>query len=120
MDLFLGAGYGGTLIDTVVKTATIGTGNHWEDFDFSSHTLLESQVYTFRITAGPAAGGYGYRGTDHYAGGTLYDELGSSISDHDMTFRVLGSSPGAIPEPSSIASACLGLLALARCRRCLL
>ncbi len=111
IDLFQGEGYGGALVDSQTKTATKGIGNYWEDFDFSGNTLVPGQVYSWRLSGGPGAGGNGNGVT--YADGTRLDSSGNPISG-DLAFRVLGSP---IPEPSGLVLAGLGLLAIACGRR---
>lgn len=116
MELFEGIGDGGTLIDSFTKT--IQTGNdRWEDFDFSGNTLVEGELYTFLVTGtvNNGTGGAAAFALDNYDGGSFYDN--NTAPAIDLAFRVLGSSSGVIPEPSSIASAAIGLLALSRCRR---
>ena len=113
MRLLEGAGFGGALILSVTKTATKGS-DHWEDFDFSGTSLVSGQEYTFFMTCDGGAGAFAFNDADVYAGGSL----NGIVPEVDIAFRVLGSG-GAIPEPTSIASAAIGLLALSRCRRIL-
>lgn len=114
MRLYSGAGFGGSIIQSVTETLpdvlpTTSQTPVFYDFDFTGVTLVPGQVYTISVqtTSFKVAAVYG---PDAYSGGTLYN-TGGAVPSEDLNFRVT-----AVPAPGALA-ALGGLLAFGARRR---
>lgn len=101
IDLYAGAGTGGTLLAS--RTFTLGSLYGFTDTDFSGISLTIGDVYTAAVSTSSPLEGIYVTG-DSYAGGNLSSPQAGERTDLDLSFRVIGgTAASAAPEPASWA-----------------
>jgi hypothetical protein len=130
MSLFVGAGFGGLLVDSVTQTLpavlpTTSAPPVFIDFDFSGTPLVIGQTYTAGVTTSNSFKvAVVFLGSDGYAGGQLFQSgsltgCGTTGELCDLNFRVTGRTPvgGQVPEPSTLVLVGSGLIGFAAWKR---
>ncbi len=101
LNIFSGAGVGGTLLDTQPLTVSTAAGTEIEIIIATPPTLTAGNTYTFDVTTS----GFGFRvqNTNVYANGNAYQNTNSQLT-HDLYFKTkmtvatgswVSSGPGA-------------------------
>lgn len=125
MTLYNGAGFGGTIVNSVVQTLPsvlpgYSDPSQFIDFDFSGTSLTAGSIYTAAVSASSYKVAVAYNGlTDAYLSGRLFS--GSSLNacdlgGCDLNFRV---TPAAVPVPAAavlFGTGVIGLVGVARRR----
>ena len=106
IDLYAGAGTGGSIIAT--RTFNLADPNAFFDTDFTGTALTIGNVYTAALSAaGSPFQGVHFGTADSYAGGQLFSPnsgfLNCGPSGCDLEFRVIGTSGPSVPEPATWA-----------------
>jgi hypothetical protein len=103
LNLFQGAGYGGTLLGSSAAVVITNSSFQTVEFDYASTiALTPGQVYTMQIKVN--AGSLIDEDDDSsnpYSGGTEYSSGGVAVAQYDMVFSE-GINAAAVPEPSSL------------------
>jgi hypothetical protein len=116
VDLYSGAGTGGTLLasDTLTLPDYLD-GTAFTDFDFSGTTLSVGGIYSavVSIVGSSPHTGIGLSSADPYSGGAAFGQnlgdAGCNPGACDLAFQVVGTSAaGALPEPATWAMMILG------------
>jgi hypothetical protein len=107
MDLYEGAGVGGTLLATTPMVTFPDGFDGWYDADFSAVTLTVGQVYTAIATSANQRPGISVYYGDLYAGGSFV-VMGTLNPSMDATFRVLPAGGPTVPAPGAILLGALG------------
>jgi PEP-CTERM motif len=121
IDLYAGAGTGGSIIAT--RTFSLSNPNAVFDTDFTGTALTIGQVYTAALSAaGSPFQGVHFSGSDTFAAGQAFSPnlgvLQCGNGGCDLEFRVTGTSGPSVPEPATWAMLLTGFgLAGAAMRR---
>jgi hypothetical protein len=91
--LYSGEGVSRSLIDFRIRD--LGGVNGMADFDFSGHTLVFGQVYSFEVQSSSQRGATCRSTANPYDGGMFYTGT-SANSAHDMRFHVVGNLDGVL------------------------
>jgi len=112
IELFEGAGTGGTSLGTAAIEGLTSGYSGFFDADFTSVVLVPTQIYTATVLSASARGAVNAIEADLYAGGQFLSQ-GSLLPDFDAAFRV---TP--VPVPGAVLLGMLGLsLAGAKLRK---
>ncbi|WP_197451148.1 hypothetical protein [Rosistilla oblonga] len=111
LDLLDGGAYNSPLLtSSSLLTLTPGSGST-HHFDFlQSQALIVGNAYTLKLT--PITTGFlvvDGADTNPYAGGIAFGSSGTPAPNHDFVFTT-GTHATAVPEPSSLAFLCSGLI----------
>jgi hypothetical protein len=115
LDLFVGAGFGGTLLGSSATLTITNTAFATVHFDLGA-TLTPAQIYTLRmtLTGGDTYTGQLSNGGNPYPGGTAFASSGLALPTIDLVFR---EGLSAIAEPATLPLLGAGLLGLGAARR---
>ncbi|MHC4324224.1 MAG: hypothetical protein ACYSUX_08120 [Planctomycetota bacterium] len=106
IELFEGAGTGGTLLGTApVEGLTAGYAGFF-DADFTSVVLVPGQIYTAIVSSTSARGAVTSIQSNLYPGGEMIID-GYLYLEHDAAFRV--QPQGVIPAPGAILLGSMGI-----------
>ena len=106
LDLFSGAGYGGTLLGSSFLVTVSEFGPHTIEFNYASLIdLVPGSMYTFRMTV-VSGGGYEELRSlaNPYAGGTAFTPSGMIFPESDLVF-----AEGISSVPDGMSTLWLGL-----------
>ena len=116
LDLFSGAGFGGTLLGSSSPVTATEFGFPAIEFNFASLiSVVPGSIYTFRMAV---IGGGGYEElrslANPYAGGTAFTPDGTAFPESDLVFA---EGLGSVPDELSTLWLALPLLGLVAFRR---